>query len=190
MTLTNTNWMGHPKSLKTEAIDKISSWLTIGDEVSFTVLSDFTKEMAFYEYGPALSLLEFSHFIKQITTKITTFHNYHDELFCQFFNVLSSNQSQDFVLRNTCVMIFKRPICVLVKFGEIQTIKYVIHLDNHCLYRLDNNSPPTPYSKEAGERLKNKYLETKKLMDESVGSQVVRDIASFEYFLIKKNSRK
>jgi len=181
MALTNTNWLtGSPKNVNEQALSQISSFLTLGNEVELSVVNDLTKAMCVYEYGPALSLLELEHFMNQLTNKVSMLRNHNEELFCQFFNCICDAQAQNFVIRNTCVMIFKPPKCILVKFGQIETIKYVIHLDNNCLYKLGTNDEPIPFIQDSSQQLKEKYLALKSKVAQKVGLGLLDNLEKFE----------
>jgi len=180
MTLVNTNWFGTPKNVNEMALQKISSFLTIGSEVEISSVNEVTKALCVYEYGPALSLLELEHFMGQLIKKISSLRNDNDELFCQFFNCISNCCDDKYVVRNTCVMIFKAPKCILVKFGDIETIKYVIHLDNNCLYNLGSNDVPIPYVPENSIQLKDAYLNLRKKVAQKVGQGILSNLNLFE----------
>merc|ERR1739848_765332 len=105
------------------------------------------------------------------------------EIFCQLFLCICNENDTEYIIRNTCVLIFKSPRCILLKFGEIKHIKYVIQIDNHTLYELGIKPTTTPYHPESYPAIKGKYDELKIKMMEVNATRIIKNITGFEKHL-------
>ena len=183
MFIKNQSFFGGVKKVNDEALSQLSSFMSIGNEIELNIVNDLTKAVCIYEYGPALSIVELEHFLNQFKQKIYEFRQDCDEIFCQLFLCICNENDTEYIIRNTCVLIFKSPRCILLKFGEIKHIKYVIQIDNHTLYELGIKPTTTPYHPESYPAIKGKYDELKIKMMEVNATRIIKNITGFEKHL-------
>lgn len=183
MALTGTNWLGNPKDVNEEALTKLSSFFQLGKEIELSSIDEMTKALCFYEYGPALSLLELETFMNELTGKISKFRVHREELFYQMFNAICFSDDTNFIVRNCLILVFDPPTCVVLKFGEMKTVKFVIHLKNHALYILGEDTEPIPFLKSSSQMLEQKYRDLSAKIAQKVGSMVLEKLTKFEAYL-------
>jgi len=185
MSLSNTSWFGNPKDVNENALTQIKSFLTIGNEIELKVLTDLTNALCIYEYGPKLSLMELENFISRLCEKIPKFKLKKEELFYQMFNAICFSDDSGFILKDVCIMVFQPPVCVLLQFGEIKTIKFIIHLENNSLYSLGSGAEPIPFIPETSEILYRKYETLKIKIADKIASEMLEKMTKFESYLTK-----
>jgi len=183
--LKNTTWFGNPKDLDKDSSEKLRSFLSIGTEIQLDVLNDVTKAICIYEYGPCLSLLELEKFMMKLTNKIPKLRPHNEELFYQLFNAICFSNTTNYMIQNACVLIFCPPMCILLKFGDMKAIKFVVHLDNNSLYILGEDVEPIPFLPESSALLHSKYIELKSKIAQKIGTMMINKISGFETKLTK-----
>jgi len=106
-------------------------------DLIITNVTDLTKEITFYEYGPLLSLWELDEFVSKLVEKQSVLKNFKNELFFFLYHIIvnSANRSID-----QSILAFKFPYCFLLKFGSLEEIKYVLHFDNRMYYNLESKN--------------------------------------------------
>jgi len=125
------------KKLESNRYQSLSSMITFDEEVTISNVSDLTKEISFYEYGPLLTIYELEDFCKKIIQKQSALKEHYQELFFYLYCIICQTPKTAI---DTSVLAFKYPFCFMLKFGNIEEIKYVMHFDNGVYYNLDKKA--------------------------------------------------
>jgi len=180
-------WFNQLKQVDKEPMEKISSVVTTGDELELTILNDLTNRICYYDHGPAISLFEIETFTKHLCKNIKELGKDENEIFCYMLTAISRCKDDNYVLTNSCVLILKPPYLVLLKFGNAENVKYLIHLYNHVLYTLgDPLSRPVPYSEASMPAFRSMYENLKKDMISAEEKRVLRDFSGFRESMKKE----
>merc|ERR1711868_270798 len=68
------------------------------------------------------------------------------EIFSQLLNMFSNSGRDDYVLKSTCILVRKTPYCIMIKFGSIDKITFILDLDISSLYVLgEGKTTSTPF---------------------------------------------
>jgi len=158
----NTNFWGNAKEIKKEQMEMISSYINLGTQFDIQILTKQIENLVLFEYGPVLTLHEIWKFVETLIHQLNILKKYKKELFSQFLNIFSNSGETNYIIKSVCILIRQTPYCILIKFGDINTINYIIDLDVSTLYILGENTNSTPYDESEYPVYEQMYSELKK----------------------------
>lgn len=127
------------KALKTidiESFANLGSFMKASEEIQITEIGDIVSRMCRVEYGPALCLLDIPTLCKKLARNIREIRDFEDLIFCSLFVAIVNAKEDKYVMQDVCFAIMIPPSCILLEFGMVKKVSYVIHLSNRCLYHL------------------------------------------------------
>eukprot|EP01118_Nematostelium_gracile_P000518 TRINITY_DN10586_c0_g1_i1.p1 TRINITY_DN10586_c0_g1~~TRINITY_DN10586_c0_g1_i1.p1 ORF type:complete len:289 (+),score=68.68 TRINITY_DN10586_c0_g1_i1:59-868(+) len=128
-------WFGGLKKLDTKKYEYMASMINFDEAVTISNVTDLTKEISFYEYGPLLTLFELKEFVAKVVQKQPMLKAQEKEMFFFLFNIITLDPIKRSI--DNSIMVFKYPYCFMLKFGTSEEIKFVIHLDHKVYYNLE-----------------------------------------------------
>jgi len=179
----NRGFFGGLKQANEKSIEQISGLIMAGEELQITLLNDVTNSICFYDHGPAISLFEMETFVRTLCKSVKELAKDEQEIFSHMLCAISEKKADGYTIRDTSVMIFKPPFCVIVKFGSSESCKYLMHLQNHVLYymgALDKPHRPVPYQSGSYESYRKIFEQLKGDMVKAEEDRIMKNFAGFK----------
>ena len=140
------DYLSKLKKVENNNFDKIIGYLHFGEELSITNVVDVVNDIHIYEYAPMISFLELSDLVKNIEHHVPQFKPFIKCVHYHLFKIILEQDSEGedrrpYVLKDALVLILKRPYALMLKFGNVTNINYVIQLDSQtALYMLESKT--------------------------------------------------
>jgi len=139
--------LGGLKKIDTKKYQYLSSMINFEQEVTIKNVSELTKEVSFYEYGPLITIYELDDFVKKLLSRQKDMAKLEKEVFFYLYHILNSNTEEKDSdkptpkrVLDTSILAFKYPFCFIIKFGCTDELKYVMHFDNGVYYNLEKKT--------------------------------------------------
>jgi len=124
----------------------ITSYINVGEQLDVQLFIKTFSNLVLFEYGPVLTLHEIDKFCETLIKQITCLKPNRKEIFSQLLNMFSNSGRDDYVLKSTCILVRKTPYCIMIKFGSIDKITFILDLDISSLYVLgEGKTTSTPF---------------------------------------------
>jgi len=174
LTIASKDWLGKLKKIENSNFDKMAQFIHFGKELNIINVVDVVKDIHIYEYAPIITFLELQDLCKNIEIKVDQFK---DDISCIHYHLYKILLSvEDNVLKDTLILILKRPYALILKFGESKNINYVIQLENKtsmhltdsrtCMFKENYYDPMLKNHKEIVKEMQN--LSVMALVSESI----------------------
>jgi len=139
VTIKHRGFFNRLQEVEDKSMEQLNDYIMTGDELEVNVLNDLTQKICLYDHGPSITLFELQSFCTTLCQSVKELQKDEKEIFSHMFCAIARCKDTNFTLRDTCIMLLKPPYCVLVKFGNATTCKYLFHLGNHVLYSMGNS---------------------------------------------------